>query len=152
MSVLLNLEVNDLRHRMNRLFGEGESDGPKAPGSWSPAVDVSEDVRENVLYAELPGMTKRDIDIQVAGDSLKLSGERRPHELQRGEHYQRIERSYGAFHRIFRINTPIDVARVTATYEDGILTVRLPKIATAKPRQITIDTNQCAESSTEVRA
>jgi len=141
VSVLLNLEVNDLRQRMGRLLGESDSESPQAPGSWAPAVDVSEDAVEIVLYAELPGMTKRDIDIQVAADSLKLSGERRPQELQRGEHYQRIERSYGAFHRIFRINTPIDVAGVTASYEAGILTVRLPKVTAAKPRQITIETH-----------
>jgi HSP20 family protein len=135
MSLLLNRDVDDLRSRMNRLFDEGE----RSPRAWTPAVDVSEDADGITLDVELPGLKKEEIEINLTGGTLRLSGERKREEVSRGEHFHRIERQYGAFSRTFQIETPIDAARVTATYENGVLTVRLPKQEAVKPRQIHID-------------
>ena len=139
MSVLPNLEINHLRSLMERMSQEGEGEaGPNAPGTWCPAVDVFEDANEILLHAELPGMTKQDIDIQINASTLKLSGERKPLLHKQGSHFRRIERSYGAFSRVFAISAPIDITAVSATYEAGILTVRLPK-SVVESRQIAIN-------------
>ncbi|MBW3637530.1 MAG: Hsp20/alpha crystallin family protein [Armatimonadetes bacterium] len=134
MNLLLSRDVHDLRGRMNRLFEE-----PDSPRAFRPAVDVAEDAHEIVLQVELPGMKKEDIDIQLTGDTLRLSGQRRREEHERGEHFHRIERSYGAFSRTFQIETPIDAANVSADYQDGVLTLKLPKQEAVKPRQIPIN-------------
>lgn len=134
MSLLLSRDVHDLRGQMNRLFEETQ-DSPRA---FRPAVDIAEDRHEIVLHVELPGMKKEDIDIQLTGDTLRLSGQREREESARGEHFHRIERSYGTFSRTFQIETPIDASKVEASYEDGVLTVRLPKQEAVKPRQIEI--------------
>jgi len=130
-------ELQELRSRMNRIF-ENRFDDESAPRLWAPAVDVAETQDAIILHAELPGMKKEDIDIQLHGDTLTLRGERKQETPQRGEHYHRIERQYGAWQRTFQIEVPIDTARVGASYEDGVLTVRLPKQEAVKPRQIEI--------------
>lgn len=113
------------------------------PGSagrlWAPPVDVAETEHEIVLYTELPGMKREEIDIQLHGDTLRLSGERKFAQAAPGEHFHRIERQYGPWRRAFQIEVPIDAARVTATYADGVLTVHLPKRQEARPRQILIE-------------
>jgi HSP20 family protein len=127
-----------LRDQMNRLF---EEQSPSNAHLWAPAVDVSENDSEIVLHAELPGMNKDDIDIQLTGDTLTLRGERKMQSAQRGEHFHRIERQYGAWQRTFQIETPLDANGVSATYEEGVLTVRLPKQQAVQPRQIAIEVN-----------
>ncbi len=128
-----------LRDQMNRLFEEQHPANAPAAHLWAPAVDVSENDREIILHAELPGMKKDDIDIQLTGDTLTLRGERKLQSAQRGENFHRIERQYGAWQRTFQIETPIDASGVAASYDEGVLTVRLPKQAALKPRQIAIE-------------
>ncbi|HEX9998767.1 MAG TPA: Hsp20/alpha crystallin family protein [Abditibacterium sp.] len=136
MNPLLSRDVHDLRGRMNRLSEESAE-----TRSFRPAVDVAEDAHEIVLQVELPGIRKEDIDIQLTGDTLRLSGERKREQEARGEYFHRVERSYGAFARTFQIETPIDAAKVSAAYEEGVLTLRLPKQEAVKPRQIEISSN-----------
>ncbi len=152
MSLMMRHQLDDmqaLRNRMNRLFEEagrgqqtsardGEGSAGNAPRLWAPVVDVVETETEIVLHAELPGMRKEEIDIQLSGDTLTLRGERQLQSATRGENFHRIERQYGAFQRTFGIETPIDAANVSASYEHGVLTVRLPKQQEQKPRQIEI--------------
>lgn len=131
-------DLNDLRRRMNRVF-EDSDNGESAPRTWAPAVDVLESKTEIVLEAELPGMNKEDIDIQLTGETLTLRGERKLEPAQRGEHFHRVERQYGPWQRTFQVEVPIDTTRVEANYENGILTLRLPKQEAVKPRQIEIN-------------
>jgi len=137
-------EMQTLRERMNRLLEESRSGNGGAGGEgssprvWAPAVDVAETEHEIILHAELPGMHKEDIDIQLTGDTLTLRGERQLANTQRGENFHRVERQYGVFQRTFQIEVPIDTAKVAASYEEGVLTVRLPKQEEVKPRQIEI--------------
>ena len=153
MSLMMRHQLDDiqaLRNRMNRLFeeagrgqqsgaGDGESSaGNGSPRLWAPVVDVVETETEIVLHAELPGMKKEEIDIQLSGDTLTLRGERQLQSANRGENFHRIERQYGAFQRTFGIETPVDAGAVSASYENGVLTVRLPKQQEQKPRQIEI--------------
>ena len=133
-------EMQELRNRMNRVFEESGRGGQEASGRhWIPAVDVLENEREIVLQAELPGMNKDDIEIELTGETLTLSGERKLEPAQRGEHFHRIERQYGPWQRTFQIEVPIDTAHVAASYDDGVLTVHLPKQEAIKPRQIAIE-------------
>lgn len=127
-------DLQSLRDQMNRTFSQDN----EAPRVWAPAVDVAENEREIVLHAELPGMKKDDIDIQLTGDTLTLRGERKRESSTRSEHYHRLERQYGAWQRIFQIETPVDAHQVSASYEGGVLTIRLPKQAAVRPRQIEI--------------
>lgn len=133
-------ELQELRHRMNRIFEESDRGGEETPARlWAPAVDVAENDDEIVLYAELPGVNKEDIDIQLTGDTLTLRGERKFEQAQRGEHFHRIERQYGAWQRTFQIEVPLDSGRVSASYDEGVLTVHLPKQVAVKPRQISVE-------------
>jgi len=133
-------EMQELRNRMNRVFEEsGRGAQENGARHWIPAVDVLENDREIILQAELPGMNKDDIEIELTGETLTLHGERQLEPAQRGEHFHRIERQYGPWQRTFQIEVPIETAQVAASYEDGVLTVHLPKQEAVKPRQITID-------------
>lgn len=152
MSLTMRHQLDDmqaLHNRMNRLFegaGRGQKTGARdgegsagnAPRLWALVVDVVESETEIVLHAELPGMRRDDIDIQLHGDTLTLRAERQLQSAGRGENFHRIERQYGAFQRTFGIETPIDASTVSASYKDGVLTVRLPKQHRQKPRQIEI--------------
>jgi HSP20 family protein len=106
--------------------------------SWSPVVDVSETSDEVVVKAEMPGMSKDDIDISVEDNQLILSGEKRQEQEEKDASYYRVERSYGSFRRVFTLPARVDVAAVTASYQDGILTVRVPKAEAAKAKRIEI--------------
>lgn len=126
-------ELQELQNRMNRLFESGT-----AARLWAPAVDITESEHEILLEAELPGMKKEEIDVQLNGDTLTLRGERKIERSEKDEQYHRVERQYGAWQRSFQIEIPIDVENVSADYKDGVLVVRLPKARETKPRQIAI--------------
>ncbi len=121
---------------LSRILEESESGNTRL---WAPPVDVAETETEIVLYAELPGMNREEIEINLHGDTLIMRGERNFAQTAPGEHFHRIERHYGPWRRAFQIEVPVDVAGVTATYENGVLTVRLPKKNEPKMRQIQID-------------
>lgn len=128
-------ELQELQNRMNRLFESGTT-----ARLWTPAVDITESEHEILLEAELPGMKKEEIDVQLNGDTLTLRGERKIERSEKDEQYHRVERQYGAWQRSFQIEIPIDVENVSADYKDGVLVVRLPKARETKPRQIAITT------------
>jgi HSP20 family protein len=127
-----------LRERMNHLLENAQGEDDSTP-LWAPVVDVSENKDEIVLQAELPGMKKEEIDIQLTGETLTISGERKLERTQRGEQFHRVERQYGRWQRQFQIEIPIDTEKVSASYQDGVLTVRLHKQEAVKPRHIEIE-------------
>ena len=102
---------------------------------WSPALDLYESGDQFVAVVELPGMRKEDIDISLHDGTLTISGERKG-ESTNGEKAQRTERYVGTFRRSLALPTRVDANKVTATYEDGILKVTLPKAEEAKPKRI----------------
>jgi HSP20 family protein len=132
-----------LREEMNRLApqflgaGSGE-EGIWGQGTWTPPVDIYETGDAYVLEAELPGFTKEDVEIELIENRLTLRGERkRPSEVAEAQ-YHRRERAYGHFERLFVLPAMIDRDQVTASYQHGVLTLRLPKSEMAKPKRITI--------------
>jgi HSP20 family protein len=132
---------SNLRDELNSFF-----DTPFWPGfgragqlftGWSPAIDLYESGDHFVAVVELPGMRKDAIDISLHDGTLTISGERK-RESNNGEAAQRTERYVGTFRRSISLPTRVDANKVSATYEDGILKVTLPKAEEAKPKQIQV--------------
>jgi HSP20 family protein len=105
---------------------------------WSPALDLHESGDHFVAVVELPGMHKEDIDISLHDGTLTISGERKREKSSNGETAQRTERYIGTFRRSISLPTRVDASKVSATYQDGILKVTLPKAEEAKPKQIQV--------------
>lgn len=135
-------ELAAMQDRMARLFGDvylrDEDTGFR--GSWTPAVDIFEtDGHDLVLKAELPGMSREDIEVSVENSTLVLKGQKKFESEVKEENYRRVERSYGQFHRSFTLPSTVDTARVSADYKNGVLTVKLPFREEAKPRTVNVD-------------
>lgn len=136
-------EFAQLQDRLNRAFGDayGRSDeGLLTSGSWVPPVDIFQNGdHELVLKAELPDMSREDIDITVDNGTLTIKGEKKFSQDVKEDEYHRIERRYGTFSRSFSLPQTVDTTKVAAEYKNGVLTVRLPLREEAKPRQIKVD-------------
>jgi len=138
-----NLE--ELHDRVNRLFQEsmGRAVGRREPAAaargWAPLVDIYEDTDGIVLKVDVAGVKREDIEIEVTGDVLTISGERKMDE-QEGREYLRMERPCGLFRRSFNIGAPISQSDIKASLKDGVLEVRLPKAEETKPRKIQVET------------
>ncbi len=108
-------------------------------GTWIPAVDIYEDGEKNlIIKTELPGLNRDDIKVMVEDNKLSISGERKLESDVSDDKVHRLERSYGAFQRSFRLPTTVESSQVQAVYADGTLTVALPLREDAKPKQIPI--------------
>lgn len=128
-------ELSRIQDRINGLFEQAllpseydERDGG-LPGTWAPSVDVLETEDSYLLFAELPGVKREDIQLQVKDRRLELSGLRHP--LGENRNFLRMERSYGPFRRIFDLGAPVDTENISARFEQGILKVDIPKRAAA---------------------
>ena len=134
-------ELTAMQDRMARLFGDvylrDEDTGVR--GTWTPAVDIFEtEAHDLVLKAELPGMTREDIEVVVENSTLVLKGTKKFNADVKDENYRRIERTYGTFHRSFTLPNTVDAAKVAAEYKNGVLTVTLPFKEEAKPRTVNV--------------
>lgn len=133
-------ELSRIQDRINGLFEQAllpseydEREGG-LPGTWAPAVDVLETEDSYLLFAELPGVRREDIQLQVRDRKLELSGLRHP--LGENRNFLRMERSYGPFRRVFDLGAPVDTENISARFDQGILKVHVPKRgATAVPVQ-----------------
>lgn len=133
---------SDLRDELNSFFGMPSASGFGRMGQlfsgWSPSLDLYESGDHFVAVVELPGMQKDAIDISLHDGTLTISGERKRESDNNGETAQRTERYVGTFRRSIGLPTRVDPSKVTATYQDGILKVTLPKAEEAKPKQIQV--------------
>ena len=138
-------EFAQFQDRFNRVFGDaydrqGSDEGLMTSGSWVPAVDIYQNgEHELVLKAELPDMTREDIDVTVEKGTLTIKGEKKFASDVKEEHFHRVERRYGSFSRSFSLPPTVDATKVSADYKNGVLTVRLPLREEAKPRQIKVE-------------
>jgi HSP20 family protein len=135
-------EFATLQDRMNRLFGDIylRDDDVSTRGNWIPPVDIYEtDNHDFVLKAELPDMTREDIDVTVESNTLTLRGTKKLSSEVKEDQYRRIERSYGTFSRSFTLPNTVDAGKVSAEYKNGVLTVKLPFREDAKPRTINVE-------------
>jgi HSP20 family protein len=126
-------QMNRLQREMESLFGT-----PTTPDLWTPAVDVEETPDHLVFRAELPGMSREDMELELEDGVLTIRGEKR--EEQKDESVQGLlyERRWGTFARRFTLPRAVDGNRISAAYTDGVLTVRVPKAEDAKGRKIEI--------------
>jgi HSP20 family protein len=136
-------EIFSLQHKMNDFFDDfffpmnfGETD--RRMEGWNPKVDIYEEEGHIVLKAELPGVDKKDIAVDVKDDVLTLKGERSADSEVKDKNYYRKERFFGRFERSFTLPVNVDAGKITADYKDGVLKVSLPKPEEIKPKQITV--------------
>ena len=137
-------EFAQMQDRLNRVFtdayGRSTDEGLMTGGTWVPPVDIFQNgEQELVLKAELPDMTREEIDVTVDNGTLTIRGEKKLSSDVKEEQFHRIERRYGAFSRSFSLPQTVDPNRVSAEYKHGVLTVRLPLREEAKPRSIKVD-------------
>ena len=111
---------------------------PRAGRPWSPAVDIMETEDNLTLKADIPDVKLDDIDVRVENQTLMIRGHRQFERDENVKGYHRIERSYGEFVRSFGIPSTVDTEKVEAGYQNGVLTISLPKKEAAKPRQVRI--------------
>jgi HSP20 family protein len=137
-------DVAVLQDRINRLFSESfgqtkDLDDDMRVCAWRPAVDIYEAENEIVLKAELPGITKDDVAVEVKDNALTLRGERFPEAKINEDKYYRREICFGTFERSFTLQDRIQPEQIKATFKDGILTVKIPRPHAETPKQITVD-------------
>lgn len=137
-------EVLSLRDEIDRLFNEtffrpSITEVRGEIRDWVPMVDIYEDPERLLIKAELPEMNMKDIDLRIDNNKLTIKGERKLENEDKKENYQRIERVYGSFYRTFSLPSSVDVDKVKATYDKGVLRIDLPKREEVKPKAIPIE-------------
>ena len=147
-------ELNTIQHEMNRLFNtffdtSGPGNGPSTATlrRWIPAMDLVETDDEFVLRADLPGLSEKDVNIELEDNVLTISGERKAEHEERKEGYYRVERSSGNFSRSLTLPEGVDPASVRANFDRGVLEVRIPKPEERKPRKVAISVGGAEESN-----
>jgi len=137
-------DLSSIQEKMNQLFEDtftktrGRGEG-LSTGMWTPAVDIYETENSVVVKAELPGVEKDKIGVEVKDGILTLHGERKFEKEVKEENYHRIERAYGTYHRSFSLPSSVAQDKISAKFKDGVLEVELPKKAQARPKQIKVD-------------
>ena len=136
------IQLSGRLHRMmDDVFGSYPYDaGTSTVNSmWAPPVDVFEDTDDIKLVAELPGIKSEDVKISLENNTLTLRGEKKQVAEEKTERVHRYERSYGRFERVFTLPSTVDPERIEASFDNGILTVVLPKSERARPREIPVN-------------
>jgi HSP20 family protein len=140
-------ELDELQNRLSTLFDrvatrrQQVGNEVMTVAEWSPLVDITEDDREYLIKAELPEVKKEDVKVTVENGVLTITGERKFEKEEKGKKYHRIERAYGNFIRSFTLPDDADANKVSAEFKDGVLSVRVSKSDTAKPKQIEVKIN-----------
>lgn len=133
--------LNTLQGQVSRFFEDSfartRSDKARL-ASWAPAVDIYETESELVVKADLPEMQEKDIDVRVENNTLTVHGERKFENEVHKDSYLRVERAYGTFSRSFSLPNTISTEGIRAEYQNGVLTVHMPKREESKPKQVKI--------------
>jgi HSP20 family protein len=141
-------ELQTIQHEMNRLFGtyfDGSGNGENAERRrWVPAMDLVEEGDHFVLRADLPGVSENEVNVELEDHVLTISGERKSEDEERKEGYYRLERASGRFSRSLTLPEGIDPEGVEAKFDNGVLTVRIPKPQERKPRRVAINVGEKA--------
>lgn len=135
-------EMRRMQREMDRLFDNffpvrpSNDNGESAV--WTPRTDLTETDDAYHIHLDLPGLTKDDVEINFHDGALSVSGDRRYEETQEDRKFVRVERSYGRFYRAFTLPQTTNTESIEATFEDGVLNIRVPKAEEVKPRRIDI--------------
>src|SRR5258706_12897238 len=133
--------TTSLQDQVNRLFSDvferkGEESSLTA---WAPSVDIYETEHELVVKADLPEVHPKDLDIRVENNILTIRGERKFERKVNEENYLRVERAYGSFARSFTLASTVNSEAINADYQNGVLTLSIPKREEAEPKQINVN-------------
>ena len=142
---------------MDKLFGDfdfGRGWLPPAlarsggPGLWAPQIEMFEQDDELIVRADLPGLTKDDVNVEINNDAITIEGERRSEEKENREGFYRSERSYGRFYRRLPLPEGVEPENANATFRDGVLeiTMNAPKRTESKPRKVAISDTSAAKA------
>src|SRR5208282_740175 len=133
--------ANSLQEQVNRLFGNVLERSAEESNltSWAPAVDIYETEHELVVKADLPEVDPKELDIRVENNLLTIRGERKFEKKVNEENYLRVERAYGSFSRSFSLANTVNAEAIKADYQNGVLTLTIPKREEAKPKQIKVN-------------
>jgi HSP20 family protein len=129
--------MDRLQNDMNRLFGDLNVNRTRRASSF-PAINVWAAEESARVTAEIPGVSKDDLEINVTGDTLTLSGVRGQDDLPEGARYHRQERRFGEFSRSIQLPYTVDVNKVKAVFKNGVLSVDLPRVEAEKPKKIAV--------------
>ncbi|MRR14835.1 MAG: Hsp20/alpha crystallin family protein [Deltaproteobacteria bacterium] len=138
-----------LQNQMNSLFDDFFSGFDVAPralaggfGAFVPSVDIKESDKDFTIYAELPGVEEKDVEVSVTGDSVTIKGEKKEEKEDKRKNYYYLERSYGSFNRTIPLTAQTDAGKARASFKNGVLSITIPKIqsAGAKGTKIPIKT------------
>lgn len=133
-------EMDHLQREMNRLF-DATSRGRVFNSPSYPAINIWTNDDGQLITAEMPGVYPDDLDIDVTGDALSISGERKQDEVAKEARYHRHERSFGSFSRTIQLPFIVDTNKVEASFKNGVLQISLPRAEADKPKKITIKSN-----------
>jgi HSP20 family protein len=139
-----NRGLNDLQHEIDRVFNrffpsQSQSDSDSSQQAvWAPRTDLVETDDAYRMHLDVPGVNKDDLKINFKDNQLTISGERASKQTDENEEYVRVERSFGHFYRSFTLPRTVNAENISASYEDGVLTIHVPKTEEVKPRQIEI--------------
>ena len=133
--------ASTLQDQINRVFNDVfERSGEESNlTSWAPAVDIFETEHELVVKADLPDIDPKDLDIRVENNILSIRGERKFEKKVSEDKYLRVERAYGSFSRSFSLANTVNSEAIKADYQNGVLTLTIPKREEAKPKQIKVN-------------
>src|SRR5438309_5076957 len=133
--------VISLQDQVNRLLNDVfERQGEESSlTAWAPAVDIYETEHELVVQADLPEVDPKDLDSRVENNILTIRGERKFEKKVNEENYLRVERAYGSFARSFSLANTVNSEAIKADYQNGVLTLSIPKKEEAKPKQIKVN-------------
>ena len=140
MRNLFNLH-NQMEKVFSDLFASHDGETDIEETSWIPTVDISETENGFEIRAELPGVSKKDVNVSVTDNLLTIKGEKHQEEETDGKDYHRVERRYGSFQRSFTLPRHIETDAIKAEFKDGVLTLGIPKTEAAKPTEVPITVN-----------
>ena len=136
-------DMRRLQHEIDTLFDSffptrATSENGGSSALWAPRLDLSETDDAYFVHVDLPGLKKEDLEINFEDGTLSISGERHAQTGDENHKFVRVERSYGRFYRAFSLPQTVDVDNIEASFEDGVLNIRVPKTEEVKPRRISI--------------
>ena len=139
-----------LQEQINRVFGDGVGRTGEESNltAWAPCVDIYETENELVVKADLPDVNPQDLGIRVENNILTIRGERNFEDKVNEDNYLRIERAYGSFSRSFSLASSVNSEAIKADYQNGVLTLSIPKREEAKPKQIKVNVGTHAMAAT----
>ncbi len=141
--------AGNLQDQLNRVFNDVLGRGGEESNltTWAPAVDIFETEHELVVKADLPDIDPKDLDIRVENNILTIRGERKFEKNVDQDNYLRVERAYGSFARSFTLANTVNSEAIKADYQNGVLTLSIPKREEAKPKQIKVNVGTVAAAA-----